>query len=253
MENPKHNHRSTNETGDIKNLENLQKHITHCKSLQPGYHPVNDDITTASLNKHRIKAWEVYEDLRTKRTDFILVTNRRQDRFNPVRKLATRLNGAVSGAGYDEKTYEDFTTITRKIQGRLSKPKTKENESNQELQRAVSNSQQSYDQLLDNFADAIRFLERLGNFNPNETDLQIETLKRIEEELRAVNREYFETFKPFGMALDMRDLIFYDAQQGFIQKIMTSRDYLKSVYGYESPEYKFAISLHFRTFRRKKQ
>lgn len=248
----KSNHKSTNETGDIKNLENLLRHIKYCKSLEPKYNPVNNKIKATDMNKHHIEATAAFEDLRTKRTNFILVTNSRQAAFEPIRKLATRLNGAIKGGGYDKKTIDDFITISKRIQGRLSKPKTNEKETNQELKKAVSNSQQSYDQLTDNFADAIKYLEKIKNYNPNEEDLQIATLNQILTQLRTTNQQYFETFIPFSKALEVRDKVFYDPNQGFIQKVMTSRQYLQSVYGFSSPEHKFARSIPFRTFKRKK-
>lgn len=248
----KSNHKSTNETGDIKNLENLLRHIKYCKSLEPIYNPTNDEILSSDMNKHHIKATGAFEDLRTKRINFILITNQRQDAFDPIRKLATRLNGAIKGGGYDQKTIDDFITISKKIQGRLSKPKTNEKEPNQELQRAVSNSQQSYDQLIDNLAEAVRYLEKIKDYNPNEEDLQIPALNDTLNRLRAVNQEYFDTFIPFSKALEARDKVFYDQEEGFIQKVMTSRQYLQSIYGFSSPEHKFARSITFRTFKRKK-
>lgn len=242
---------SKSEVGDAKNLENFQDYITYCMSLEPKYNPANDAVLTSEMDAHRVYAWEVFEDLRTRRMDFILVTNRRQDGFGGISKLATRLNGAVSGGGYDKKTVDDFKTISKKIQGRLSKPKTKESEPNQELERAVSNSQQSYDQLLDNFADAIRYLERIKKYEPNEVDLQIGSLQVVLDELRALNKEYFDVFLPFAMALDLRDEVFYDAEKGFIKRIKTSKQYLKSVYGYSSPEYKSGSAIRFVTMRRR--
>lgn len=244
--------RSRSEVGHIKNLENYYDFIQYCRSIEPVYDPVNEQIMTLNMLTQHQRGIQANEDIRLRRYELAIVVNHRQATFRKLKKTSTRMLNALIAITNDQRIIDDYRTINRKVQGRLSIPKTNDNQTNQEIQRAVSNSQQSIDQLIDNFADAIQILELVTVYSPNEPDLKIPALKVYLEELKAANIDVNNKFIPYAKTLDLRDEVFYHPEAGIVNTVKTAKAYIKSVYGYQSPEYTYVSKIHFRSIKRRK-
>lgn len=247
------NRRSNSEVGHIKNLENYNDFIIYSQSLEPRYNPTRQQITIVGMQTHHNKATGANEKLRLARYELAVVINTRQDKFKAYKKKATRMHNALIAATSDQLIIDDFVTVNKKIQGRLSMPKTIENQTNQEIMRAISNSQQSIDQIIDHFADAVQVLELVPDYNPNEADLKIPELKVYITELKEANIAVVHKFITYSKALDIRDELFYHPETGIVKTAKIAKAYIKSVYGTTSPEYKFANAIQFRTIIRRKK
>lgn len=169
-----------------------------------------------------------------------------------IKKKATQLHGALVAATDDEKIVEDFLTQNRKIQGKLSIPKTKEDQPGQELLRAVSSSQQSIDQLIDNFEEAVQILELVAEYTPNETELTIPALKVYVDEMKTANINVAIKTNEYSDALDLRDKIFYEHKFGIVDTVDEAKNYIISVYTFQSPEFRRVKAIHFRNLSRYK-
>lgn len=241
------NHYSKSEVGHIKNLENYNDLILYCRSLEPIYNPSRDQIKVSTMQEHYLAALDANENLRQARYELTIGINYRQEKFQGYKKKATRMYGALVASTSDQLIIADFLTVNRKIQGKLSIPRTNEDQANQEIMRAVSNSQQSIDQIMDHFADAIQILELVPDYNPNEEDLKISALKTYLQGLREANAAVESRFITYSKSLDERDNIFYSAAGGIVQVTKMVKAYIKSIYGFNSPEHRYVRNIRFKS------
>ncbi len=131
-------------------------------------------------------------------------------------------------------------------------PKTNDDQTNQELMRAVSSSQQSIDHLIDNFEDAVKLLELVPEYEPNETELTITELKAYVNDMKKANINVQKKFNLNSDALDLRDKVFYEPKFGIVDNAKEAKQYIISVYKFNSPEHRRVQAIHFRNLSRYK-
>jgi len=179
---------STSEVGHARNVANFEELIVKCQSFDTAYNPVNDLIKIPQLQTLHIDAQKAIDKVHSLRGTLVITTNQRQTEFSGLKPLATQIINALSASGADKLAVNDAKTINRKIQGKPSMPRTDENQEGQETQRTVSNSQQSYDKLIDHFSALIELLTQIPQYTPNETQLQIAALNDKLEQMKTHKR-----------------------------------------------------------------
>lgn len=205
---------SKSEVGHAKNVANFEELIVNCQSFDTAYNPVNDLIKIPQLQTLHTEAQNAIDQVHTSRSAFILTTNQRQTEFSDLKPLATKIINALSASGADKLAVIDAKTINRKIQGKSSTPKTNDNEEGQEIQRAVSTSQQSYDKQIDHFSALVELLSQVTQYNPNETDLQITSLRTKLEQMKAINTQHINSYTELSKMLIERNQILYNPLTG---------------------------------------
>ena len=237
---------SKSEVGHAKNVANFEELIVNCQSFDTAYNPVNDLIKIPQLQALHTEAQNTIDQVHKSRSAFILTTNQRQTEFINLKPLATKIINALSASGADNLAVNDAKTINRKIQGKSSTPKTNENEEGQEIQRAVSTSQQSYDKQIDHFSALVELLSQVTQYAPNETDLQITALRAKLEQMKAINTQHINSYTELSKMLIERNHILYNPLTGLVAIAKLVKQYVKSVFGAKSPEYKLISDIEFR-------
>src|SRR5690606_10688292 len=153
---------------------------------------------------------------------------------------------ALSASGADKLAVNDAKTINRKIQGKPSTPKTNENEPGQETQRAVSTSQQSYDKQIDHLSSLVELLSQVPQYAPNETLLQITSLRTKLEQMKVINTQHINSYTELSKMLIERNRILYNPLTGLVAVAKLVKQYVKSVFGARSPEYQLISDIEFR-------
>ena len=82
-------------------------------------------------------------------------------------------------------------------------------------------------------------------YNPNETDLKVTALAAYVTNLEALNDAVDTTETAIKNARIARDHSFYDEKTGIPDISNAVKEYIKSVYGAGSPEYKLATAIQF--------
>lgn len=240
---------SKSEVGHAKNVANFEELIVNCQSFDTAYNPVNELIEIPQLQTLHTEAQSAIDQVHTSRSAFILTTNQRQTEFSDLKPLATRIINALSASGADNLAVNDAKTINRKIQGKSSTPKTNENEEGQEIQRAVSTSQQSYDNLIDHFSKLIELLSQIPQYVPNETGLQIKSLKSKLKRMKAINTQHINAYTQLSKILIERNQILYNPLTGLVAIAKLVKQYVKSVFGAKSSQYRQIAGIEFKIIK----
>ena len=111
--------------------------------------------------------------------------------------------------------------------------------------KGASTSQQSYDRLIDHFVNLIQVVEQNTNYTPNETELQVATLQTKLTELQAKNTNLINAYTGYSNAMIDRNQTLYNPLTGLVQTSKEVKQYVKSVFGANSPQYKQLSKIQF--------
>ena len=241
---------STSEVGHTKNVTNFETAITFCTGYGADYVPSNTDLLIANLTLLHIASKGALMLVKTTQTTFDNVEGERQLIFKILRKLATRIMGALVSSGVSETVIKDAETINRKIQGKRADNKKEETPPGEKPKDTVSVSQQSYDLLIDHFEKLIELVSIQPKYNPNEADLKVTALNAYKTELETINTAVKNAYVPYNNAMDARDKKLYHPETGLVATAQLVKNYVKSIYGASSPQYKAINALRFKVVKR---
>jgi hypothetical protein len=108
-----------------------------------------------------------------------------------------------------------------------------------------STSQMSIDSRLSNFEKYITLLSSIAAYVPNEEELKITTLKALNDNLIAKNNAANLAAANVKNYRNLRNKIMYTPNTGLVDVTVDIKNYIKSVFGVSSPEYKAISGLKF--------
>ena len=243
---------STSETGHAKNVANFQDLISFCQGYGASYNPTKESLKIPQLQALYQLAQDQLNATKTQKTTFDNATNERRSTFANLKPLATKIINAFAVSGADSLAVADVKTVNKKLQGTSSKKSTPEeaNPENTPTTNSISTSQQSYDRLIDHFANLIQVIEQNTNYTPNETELQVATLQTKLAELQTKNTNLINAYTGYSNAMIERNQTLYNPLTGLVQTSKEVKQYVKSVFGANSPQYKQVSGLEFKVIKK---
>lgn len=244
--------KSISETGHAKNVAVFEKLISYCTDYGAAYNPSRNELKPDELVKKRDQARTSLANVKKVKALLAQAVNERQTLFAPLRPLATRVVNAFKATGASLKTIQDLAAVNRKMQGRRALPPKNAPEQetapeNPETQkRTISVSQQSFDNQIEHLLRIIALLEIEPLYQPNEPELQLETLRDYAQKLRKANSNVIEATSAHANAIAARDQILYAPHTGMVDTALDVKKYVLSVFGKNSPEYRRIGALSFR-------
>ena len=242
--NPEHIKKSTSrsETGHARNVANLETMISFCTAYGTTYNPSKQTLKIPSLNTLLTSSRESIGQVTNTKNTLDLVINERQIKYAPLKSTSTRIISALTVSDASAETVADAKSINMKIQGRRSSAKPAESIE----KKVISTSQQSYDSLLDNFLKLVDLVASEPNYSPNETELQVQTIKTYSQELQTANTAVINANTVYSNAKIARDNTLYKDDTGMVDIALDAKTYVKSVFGSTSPQYKQISKINFR-------
>ena len=238
---------STSETGHSKNVSNLETMISYCTGYGVTYNPSNSDILLSELVTLYTDSKASVKLVKTTETPFNDVEGQRKLIFKPLKPLSTKVLGAIRSSGAPSTVIADAETINRKIQGKRADNSVVETPTEEAPKDKISVSQQSYDMQIDHLEKLIELVDVEPKYNPNEIPLQIATLTNYKTQLETINTAVKNSYTPYSNAMIARDKKLYDPATGLVARAQLVKNYVKSIFGASSPEYKQINKLRFKT------
>jgi hypothetical protein len=245
---------STSETGNAKNVDNFGELIAGITSFGAKYNPSNPFLLVTALKAKETSARASINAVNSASVLYSNVSNRRENAFKPLNSIVTRALNSLRSSTSTENTDASLAAIARKFYGtRAASTKAaakKAAAANPEGKAVtVSVSQRSYDSLTDNLDRYVEALASTPEYNPNEEELKIVSLKAFAAELRALNNECNTASCALYGARTARNTELYAPSTGLVDLAITAKTYVKSAFGAASPEYKRIASIKFKTIK----
>lgn len=236
---------STSETGHAKNVANFEDLISFCTGYGATYNPSKAALKLPALNTQLTAANAALQAVKTAKTALDNATNAREIAFKPLKPLATKIVNALAATEATEQTVDDVKSVNNKIQGRRAKAVDKPAEGAEPV-KTVSTSQQSFDRLIDHFAQMIATLTAEPKYLPNENELKLAALNTLLTDLKAKNTGVITATTAASNARIARDKALYAEMVGLVDTALAAKTYVKSLFGATSPQYKQVSGLQFK-------
>lgn len=241
---------STSETGHAKNVANFDELISFVTGYRESYNPSKATIKLDALKALSDHAKTSINAVSSMEPAYKSAVAAREVVFIPLSKLTTRIMNSIKATDTTVQVDENARTLVRKIQGVRATAKKTEDEKKALAEKGkevveISTSQMSYDSRLDNFFKLIQLLSSVPEYNPNETELKIEHLNTILDDLKAKNAAVVESYIPLSNARIRRNDLLYKENTGLYDVALDVKNYIKSVFGATSPQYKQVSKIKF--------
>ncbi len=234
------------ETGHARNVGNFETLISFCTGYGAAYDPSNASIDLGALSAKLLAAQGVLGGVSTAVADQKIEINNRQEVFEGVRKLVTRVVNSFDAGGAAKKDVDDARTFKRKIDGARAEALDVPAEGEPPLEdNSISVSQQSYVQLVEHFTGLIELLIKSGSYGPNEVELKVVQLTAKRDAMADANTAVINKLTVTSNARIDRNTQLYDETTGLVDLAMLVKKYVKSVFGADSAEYGQISGLRF--------
>ena len=243
---------STSETGHAKNIANFQDLISFCQGYGETYNPTKESLKLPQLQSLYQEAQDKLNATKSQKTLFDHATNERRNAFSNLKPLSTKIVNAFAVSGADSLAVNNAKSVNKKLQGSTSKKEesiTTKTETT-EVAKTISTSQQSYDRLIDHFANMIQVLEQNTIYAPNENDLKLASLQTKLTELQSKNTNLINAYTSYSNAMIDRNQTLYNPLTGLVQIAKEVKQYVKSIFGATSPQYKQVTALEFKVIKK---
>jgi hypothetical protein len=244
---------STNETGHAVNVANLESLISTCAGFDGKYNPSNSNLAVTNLQTFYTNAAAAIKDVQIKKTAFDNAVIERAIVFEPIKKTATRVINALISSGAKKLTADNARSINLKIQGKRAKaiktvvPDAANAAAPVEQPKTVSTSQQSFDQVVNNFSQLIEIIKAEPLYKPNESDLSVVSIEAQYTTLKAKNSAVIVAENELNKSRISRNKIMYSGENNITEKAKEVKSYVKSIFGASSAEFKLVNGFKFNT------
>lgn len=238
------------ETGHAKNLANFETLINRCLGYDTRYNPSNPLLKITAMQTILSDGGTALANVETQKIPRTNAINDRQQLYDEMQKLSTRIIDAlIASENVTRLTVADALTIARKIRGerkskKILNPKPED-------PKQISASQRSYANQVEFFSRLYTFALSQPTYTPNETDLQETSLKAFEQQLRDANSACIAADTPWLNAIAARDVVFYAAATGLVDRALAVKKYVRSVKDITPEEYAEISGLYFKRPKKK--
>jgi hypothetical protein len=177
--------------------------------------------------------------------------NTRAVSFRLMGRLITRVFNALRATGTSVQVEENALFLIRKLRGKRTSAKLSDHENanftaeGKEI-KEISSSQTSFDSRLENFSKLIKLLATIPQYTPNETDLKVTALIEFHNDLNTKNIGVINASIALSNARIARDKLLYQPGSGLLDAALSAKNYIKSVYGVNSPQFKQVAGIEFK-------
>lgn len=241
---------SKSEISHANNVANFDFLIAFVLVCKDAFKPSNAAIGTASLQSVASAAKNAMGKVNDANSANNSATAARKVMFAPLNKLATKVVNSVRSTDASQEVVNQINALVRKLRGTRATPKKTEEEKlalaaeGKEVVE-ISGSQLGYDNRVANFDKMIRLLAGISLYAPNENELKLSELKAYYNQLNAVNEAVIKSSLSLGSARNSRSVIMYQETSGLVDLALATKNYIKSLFGARSNEYRQISKLKF--------
>jgi hypothetical protein len=240
------------EVGHSKNVANLEDLISYCTNYGNAYNPSLASLQLVSLTNLKTTANAAINTVTNAITNYKTAVNNRRIAFINLNQLAPRIISALKASGINKQTLVNATSIYKKLMGRNNKlsvinagKQTAVIANAMATAKSISTSQQSFDSKLDFFAALLDLVSNISNYTPNEPNLSVAGLTSFLANLKNTNTAVINTTMLLDAARVSRNHLLYDDVTGLVEITSEVKNYVASIYGKNSSEFKQLNKIKF--------
>lgn len=237
----------------IKNVDAYSRLVSLCTGYGGKYNPGQQNLKLKAMRALLDQAQSSLQDVKQTKTDYNNATNEREILFDEMLKRVTPVVNLLKSSGASALTVKDAYGYARLIKGKLAKsrppvPSTESDEAQENPEKSVrqrSFTQQSYVSKTGHFGWLVKTLESQAIYQPNEPELQVDSLKMLLAKAQEANSKVATTYQAWARARMERNRILYTADEALYGNARAVKDYVSAIYGTQSEAYRQLTRIRF--------
>ncbi len=227
----------------IKNVQSLEKLLGICTGFGESYQPGKQKLQVEAMAALVSQAQQCLREVAAAKAAYNSATNSREFVFDSLGPLRPRLIGALIASGVPQATVDDARVFVRKFNGYKGTgrdPLPSEATSRGRRARGLD-----YVSLAGHFEELLMALSDAEGYDPGQEDLLLSALEENLTAIRISNSRVAEAMHLLYLARNKRDDLLYRQPDSVYQVIRMAKEFVKSVYGLNSTEYRAVKGLTF--------
>jgi hypothetical protein len=167
--------------------------------------------------------------------------SKRHEAFADLPLRATRVGATAKICDLDGEVLTRIEEVVRKIHGTRHKRIQPDDEGTH-----VSVSQVSFAEQIEHLKQLTDLVEPQPNYHPEEEGISVADLRKYILVLTDLNNEALATIPDLTEARRLRNEVLYAPKTGMIDTALAVKEYVKAVFGANSPQYKEVNHISFR-------
>jgi len=245
---------STSETGHEKNVYNLEVLNSSIAGYGTTYNPTKGTLRAADLIALAVSARTQFLTEKGLLPAYTIAVAARELAFEPLPKIMTRVLASIKSSTTTDRLDQNINSLIKVIKGSNRKPKKTDEEkaalaAQGKTVKEISTSRQSYELRVENLDLLIKYLGGIQQYMPNEPELKLATLTVLSADLKTKNAAVLAALTPYNNARIARNALLYKPVTGLVDTALDAKQYIKSLFGATSPQYKQISKLEFKTVK----
>lgn len=244
-------HKTTNIMTAVSNMQAFEKLIGICTGFGGKYNPGRQNLRVETLSDTLKQAREKILQVSVAKTDYEHAQNDREDAFNDIRILASRILAELKSSGATSQTIEDAAGMVRKIRGQQlsrksgleSAPTSNEPVTPVPARKPVSGK--NFGTITANLEKLIQTLATEPMYQPANVELQVNRLQQTLEELRSANAAVVKTYSSWVQARMSRNAFFSEGVNSLHSIAMAVKQQVKATFGFGSEAHAAVLKIRF--------
>ncbi|ADQ78342.1 hypothetical protein Palpr_0180 [Paludibacter propionicigenes WB4] len=237
-------------SGHEHNVTNFNTEISCILTFGPQYNPSVSALTLSELNRLYQQGVEVNRTVKDNEIALDNATAARANKFEGFDDTVTRIINAVRICGTTPQIIDQAESIVRELRAKRASTKPTDEELAAEKAkgnnvRQVTLHKGTFERKIVNFEKLQQLLNTIPSYLPNERELSVNALNSSLTEYKALN----DAVVTAQAALDASDIVrralLYTEGTGLIDVALAAKQYVKSVFGATSPQYKQISNIPF--------
>ncbi len=237
--------RSISETGHAVNIANFKLLADKCERFGAAYNPSNESVTVSNMLTLWTNSDAEHTTLIVTKASTKEPINQREILFEPLDELVTRVLRSLNSTKASIQVKADAKGIGDVIRGvDLTRPKPVDTGDGEV--DTISRSHQSFVQRADRFKQLIELLKTVTDYKPNEPELKTGRLDLYYNQLKEANDNMGIIVSRLEKSLINRNTYLYRGEDCIIETAKRCKDYVCSLYGSTSAEFRMVSGISFR-------
>lgn len=236
---------STSETGYAKQLAEFEDFTKLLSALGEAYNPPKPELAITNLLEQLNAAKSAMREISAALPPYSAAVDKQNLAFKFLNDRVTRSLNYYKVAISNPSEIDTAKNLADKIRGKSNRAKAVV-AADAAAPKSISQSQQSYDSRIENLKQYIDVLIVSGVYNNPGSEIGIDDLNLMLNEMEAANAVVAEAKIPLDVARKKRAVIFYEPVTGIADLVSNAKRYVKATVPKTNPHYNSLTGITFK-------
>jgi hypothetical protein len=236
--------------GHLQNVQRFEKVCGILNECGDDYNPSVGEICLENMQTYLSELSQNLNDIYTAQADYQYVDNERKLLYIEMLRTAREAVQALKVYGHQHIADADINAILARIAGRNRKDRVASGVKNVDPETSERNNcrvvrYRSYGMRLMAFESLVELIEKVEVYNPVNSTIRVNELKKLAEKVLQVNMAVIEVHHRLTQYQVTRNWLLYAVNNGAVARVKMVKKYIKGLYGDHSQLYRELSGIRF--------